>query len=118
MGERWNKYIQYLRQWVNDHEGMQFAGCSPACFDEWLDNEDEDEDETENGGRLMSKAEAFNIIAKHIYVARRMYAGDKTIIILAYSLNEAKEKAFEYFGTQTNHVNKLDSTDDPQVFEI
>lgn len=66
----------------------------------------------------MDKNQAYGIIANHIYVAKRMYAGDKTLIILADSFDEAKQKAYEHFGTHTDCVHNLDTTDDPQVFEI
>lgn len=36
---KWQQYINYLRNWTNDHENPMFAGSSPACYDEWLDNE-------------------------------------------------------------------------------
>lgn len=39
-------YLQYLSRWIFEHYEDEFKGCSPAGFDEWLDNEgDEDEDE-------------------------------------------------------------------------
>lgn len=46
-------YLQYLSRWIFDHYEDEFKGCSPACFDEWLDNEDkeyegDEEDDDEN----------------------------------------------------------------------
>lgn len=35
----WNLYIEYLKQWADNHSSPEFAGMSPAGFDEWLDNE-------------------------------------------------------------------------------
>lgn len=35
----WRWYLQYLKDWADDHEGMEFFGQSPACYQEWLDNE-------------------------------------------------------------------------------
>lgn len=42
--EIWNKYIEYLHKWADSHSGAGFAGMSPACYDEWLDNEYADEE--------------------------------------------------------------------------
>lgn len=36
-------YLQYLSRWIFEHYGEEFKGCSPAGFDEWLDNEGEDD---------------------------------------------------------------------------
>lgn len=35
----WEKYIAYLYDWADTHKGEEFQGCSPACYDEWVDNE-------------------------------------------------------------------------------
>lgn len=40
-GSKWQRYIFYLIQWAFNHSGEEFSGQSPACFDEWDDNEDE-----------------------------------------------------------------------------
>ena len=41
-------YLQYLSRWIFEHYEDEFEGCSPACFDEWLDTEGaEDEDDVE-----------------------------------------------------------------------
>ena len=40
----WNAYLLYLKDWVKDHAGPEHFGSSPACFDEWQDNEDEEEE--------------------------------------------------------------------------
>ena len=42
MNNYWNEYIDYLRNWAETHSDETFAGMSPACFDEWRDNECED----------------------------------------------------------------------------
>ena len=36
------RYLRYLQDWIIDHCDDYFEGCSPACFDEWKDNEDEE----------------------------------------------------------------------------
>lgn len=43
----WKLYIEYLKQWAEDHSDEECEGMSPACYDEWCDNEfyyDVDED--------------------------------------------------------------------------
>lgn len=35
----WNRYIDYLKLWADIHADPEFAGMSPACFDEWCDCE-------------------------------------------------------------------------------
>ena len=37
----WQRYIAYLKEWAETHSDEAFAGMSPACYDEWLDNEGE-----------------------------------------------------------------------------
>lgn len=32
-------YCQYLMDWAENHCDIGFEGMTPACFDEWLDNE-------------------------------------------------------------------------------
>lgn len=39
--ERWARYINYLIEWAFYHSGDMYANSSPACYDEWCDNEDE-----------------------------------------------------------------------------
>ena len=42
---QWEKYIEYLKQWAEEHKNEENAGMSPACFDEWSDNEAEEDDD-------------------------------------------------------------------------
>ena len=37
------RYLNYLMSWIADHHEETFKGCSPACLDEWLDNEGEED---------------------------------------------------------------------------
>lgn len=39
----WARYINYLIEWAFDHSGGEFKDSSPACYDEWLDNENEED---------------------------------------------------------------------------
>ena len=42
---QWEKYIEYLKKWAEEHKDEKNAGMSPACFDEWEENEEEENDE-------------------------------------------------------------------------
>ena len=42
---RHERYINYLINWAIEHNDEAFEGCSPACFDEWFDNEGEEDEE-------------------------------------------------------------------------
>ena len=37
---QWEKYIEYLKKWAEEHKAEKNAGMSPASFDEWEENED------------------------------------------------------------------------------
>ncbi len=37
--ENWSDYIKYLHKWAVEHDDAEFKGNSPACYDEWRDNE-------------------------------------------------------------------------------
>ena len=39
MEDDWKQYLDYLREWANSHAGNEHKGMSPACYDEWYDNE-------------------------------------------------------------------------------
>lgn len=38
----WNNYIEYLKDWANQHSDEMCEGMSPACYEEFLDNEYEE----------------------------------------------------------------------------
>lgn len=38
----WDNYISYLHEWAAEHSNEAYAGMSPVCYDEWLDNECEE----------------------------------------------------------------------------
>jgi hypothetical protein len=35
----WRDYLTCLVEWAHNHSEPQFAGSSPACYDEWFNNE-------------------------------------------------------------------------------
>ena len=37
----WEKYIEYLKNWAEEHKGDEFKGMSPAGYNEWQNNENE-----------------------------------------------------------------------------
>lgn len=42
----WREYLHYLLSWIDTHRGGENYGMSPACFEEWNENE---YDELEDG---------------------------------------------------------------------
>lgn len=40
---KWHDYLEYLIHWAISHTSNSFAGCMPACYNEWLDSEGNDE---------------------------------------------------------------------------
>lgn len=41
---KWHDYLEYLIHWAISHTSKSFAGCMPACYNEWLDSEGSDEE--------------------------------------------------------------------------
>ncbi len=41
---KWHEYLEYLIHWAISHSDKGFAGCMPACYNEWLDSEGSDEE--------------------------------------------------------------------------
>lgn len=37
--EEWQAYLNYLVEWAFHHQGEEFAGMAPVCYQEFLDNE-------------------------------------------------------------------------------
>lgn len=63
----------------------------------------------------MTIEQAYNIIGKHIYTARSTRE-EKIIVILADTTSEAVEKAQEYFGLSCVSVERVQTTNDPQIY--
>ena len=38
---KWGEYLDYLIRWASYHSDKSFAGCMPACYNEWLDSKEE-----------------------------------------------------------------------------
>lgn len=64
----------------------------------------------------MNREDAYRTIGKHIYTARLKYGGDKIVVILADATSEATEKAHEYFGLSCVSVERVQETNDPQIY--
>ena len=39
MDNKWKLYIEYIKNWAEEHSDGAYAGMSPICYDEWIDNE-------------------------------------------------------------------------------
>lgn len=37
------RYLNYLSNWIFDHHDEEFQGCSPAGYEQWLNNENKEE---------------------------------------------------------------------------
>ena len=38
----WDRYLQYLKDWAETHKEIGCEGMSPACYDEFCENDDEE----------------------------------------------------------------------------
>lgn len=64
----------------------------------------------------MTIEQVYNIIGRHIYTARLKYGGDKIVVIIANTASEAEKKAQEYFGLSCVSVERVQETNDPQIY--
>lgn len=39
-GASWERYVSYLHEWAFSHASHEYTGMSPACYQEWSENED------------------------------------------------------------------------------
>lgn len=75
------RYLNYLMNWIVDHHDDEFAGQSPAGFDEWLENEDADYENVpdlvldegdykcdEHLGKIWIDKQVFDDFVKHSYI--------------------------------------------------
>ncbi len=40
---QWERYLKYLMLWTLEHQEEYYEGMSPACYNEFCDNDDEPE---------------------------------------------------------------------------
>lgn len=57
-------------------------------------------------------------ILLHIFIAHLKYESNKDIVILADTLDEAKQKAQEFFGLSSVSVDELHETYDSQIYKM
>lgn len=75
------RYLNYLMNWIVDHHDDEFAGQSPAGFDEWLETEDTYYDNVpdlvldegdykcdEHLGKIWIDKQVFDDFVKHSYI--------------------------------------------------
>ena len=41
---KWHEYLEHLIHWAISRSDKGFAGCMPACYNEWLDSEGSDDE--------------------------------------------------------------------------
>lgn len=63
-------------------------------------------------------AMAYQIVAKHIFLAHFKHESSREIIILADNIDEARQKAQNFLGLSSVTVRAIDPTDDPQIYEL
>lgn len=64
----------------------------------------------------MEKQKAYRNIAKRLYVAKRGFANDRPILILADDWREAQDKADAFFHDGMISVYPIERTKDPQIY--
>lgn len=65
----------------------------------------------------MTMEQAYRAIGRHLYVAYLTY-GTKSILTIANTASEAKEKACKFFGLSLVTVARVADTSDPQIYII
>lgn len=99
------RYISYLINWAIDHNDEAYEGCSPVCFDEWLDNEAEeayeipdlilDEGDYEcNGyiGEIRINKQVFDDFVEHSYIKIRFINANEDDNIYTYVMNSEDDE--------------------------
>lgn len=66
----------------------------------------------------MNREKAYNIMSKHVFIAHLEYDSSKDIVIIADTLDEAKQKAQKFYGLSSVSVDELHETYDSQIYEI
>lgn len=138
IGHTWKTGDSYLsKNYWNDYEEAtcyefnEDRYCSKRYFKEkgytilemedFMNKEEKKPNCSNKTGIDRSKDEiamAYQIVAKHIFLAHFKYESTKEIIILADDIDEARQKAQNFLGLSSVTVRAIDPTDDPQIYEL
>ena len=96
--KEWKGYCKYLHEWASDHAESAYWGMSPACFDEWSENEYAEE-------RVLK----VRVLCKGTY--------DTEISVPAgLTLDEAKDYALKHADNLP--VTEINWSEDTGIFEV
>ena len=98
------RYINYLINWAIDHNDEAYEGCSPAGFDEWLENEDTDYEDVpdlvldegdykceEHLGKIWIAKQVFNNFVKHSYIKIKFVNDNDDNVYIYVMVDERKD---------------------------
>ena len=98
------RYINYLINWAIDHNDEAYKGCSPAGFDEWLENEDTDYEDVpdlvldegdykceEHLGKIWISKQVFNNFVKHSYIKIKFVNDNDNNVYIYVMVDERKD---------------------------
>ena len=98
------RYINYLINWAIDHNDEAYEGCSPAGFDEWLENEDTDYEDVpdlvldegdykceEHLGKIWIAKQVFNNFVKHSYIKIKFVNDNDNNVYIYVMVDERKD---------------------------
>lgn len=99
------RYINYLINWAIDHNDEAYEGCSPAGFDEWLDNEDADYEDVpdlvldegdyecdEHLGKIRIDKQVFDDFVKHSYIKIKFVNDNEDDNVYTYVMDSEDDK--------------------------
>lgn len=138
IGHMWSSGDSYLsKNYWNDYEEAtcyefnEDRYCSKRYFKEkgytilemedFMNKEEKKPNCSNKTGIDRSKDEiamAYQIVAKHIFLAHFKHESSREIIILADNIDEARQKAQNFLGLSSVTVRAIDPTDDPQIYEL
>lgn len=98
------RYLNYLMNWIVDHHDDEFAGQSPAGFDEWLENEDADYEDVpdlvldegdykcdEHLGKIWIDKQVFDDFVKHSYIKIKFVNDNDNNVYTYVMVDELKD---------------------------
>ena len=98
------RYINYLINWAIDHNDEAYEGCSPAGFDEWLENEDTDYEDVpdlvldegdykceEHLGKIWIDKQVFDDFVKHSYIKIKFVNDNDNNVYIYVMVDERKD---------------------------